>query len=164
MTLLENPADNPCFGCGPSHARGLHLRFERRAIPGEPDGGEEVACTYTPKADEIGWPGLFHTGLHFTVLFETSYWAALTLGGKVHVAHGEQRFAQQRLPRVGLPFVARARVLEQGPAGLRIEAVSETVEGKAIGRLDTAWRTESRARIEKSGLKLPSYLLDEMEP
>src|SRR5574337_979177 len=71
MATLENPRESPCFGCGPRHARGLHLAFERRVAA---DGTEEILCEYTPKEDEIGWPGLMHIGLLFLVMMETSYW------------------------------------------------------------------------------------------
>jgi hypothetical protein len=159
MTPLDNPPESPCFGCGPRHPRGLRLAFERRALPDR----EEVACTYTPKPDEIGWPGLLHTGLHFTVLFETSYWTALTLGGRIHTATGPQVFDQARLPRVGAPFTARARLVA-GEGPLRVRATSETAEGKPCATLETTWRPASRAAVEKAGLRLPAYLLDEMEP
>ena len=153
MTTLENPPENPCFGCGPDHARGLRLQFERV--------GDEVRCTYTAKPDEIGWPGIMHTGLHFTALFETSYWAALELTGKVHVASGPQTFDQQRLPRVGLPFTTRARIVSREP--LRVVAESATAEGKPLARLETSWKAASRAGTERAGVKLPAYLLDEMD-
>jgi hypothetical protein len=96
MTILENPDESPCFGCGPRHARGLRLSFERE--------GDAVRTTYEPKADEVGWPGIFHTGLHFTVLFETCYWAALELTGQVHVLSREPAtFQQDRCPAWGSP-------------------------------------------------------------
>lgn len=154
MTPLENPDENPCFGCGPQHARGLRLQFER--------DGDSVVCTYTPRADEIGWPGLFHTGLHFTALFETCYWAGLELTGKVHVADGAQVFDQKRLPRVGVPFIIRARIVSRDP--LRLVAESTTAEGKPCARLETTMRLASRAATERAGIKLPQYLLDEMAP
>lgn len=153
MAWLENPIENPCFGCGPEHPRGLRLSFERQ--------GNEILCTYTPKADEIGWPGLMHTGLHFTALFEASYWAALELTGKVHVASGPQAFDQQRLPRVGLPFTVRARIVSSEP--LRIVAESATQEGKPLARLEVGFKPSSRTGVERAGIKLPQYLLDEMD-
>lgn len=154
MALLENPTENPCFGCGPRHPRGLHLTFERH--------GDEVTCTYVPRPDEIGWPGLMHTGLHFTTLFETSYWAALELTGKVYAASGTQTFDQQRLPRVGVPFTARARIVGRDP--LRIVAEGVTAEGKPTARLETTWKPASRAGTERAGVKLPDYLLEQMDP
>lgn len=154
MALLENPPENPCFGCGPHHARGLHLAFER--------DGDAVVCRYTPKADEIGWPGIMHTGLHFTVLFETCYWAALEMTGKVQVADGPISYVHQRLPRVGVPFTARARVVSSEP--LKIVAESTTHEGKALGRIEVSFKAASRAGVERAGIKLPQYLLDDMAP
>lgn len=154
MALLENPPENPCFGCGPRHARGLHLNFERER--------NEVLSTYTAAPDEIGWPGIMHTGLHFTVLFETCYWAALELTGKVHVADGEIAYAHQRLPRVGVPFTSRARIVSREP--LKIVAESATSEGKALGRIEVGFKPASRAGIERTGLKLPEYLLEDMAP
>ena len=173
MTPLENPPENPCFGCGPEHARGLHLNFAR--------DGDDIVCTYTPKPDEIGWPGIFHTGLHFTVLFETCYWAALELTGQVHVASGPQVYEHKRLPRVGAPFTVRARILSrepfdsapQGavdkpwPAGhgfVKILAESATLEGKPLGRAECGMAIASRAGTERAGIALPSYLTDQMAP
>lgn len=154
MPMLENPPENPCWGCGPEHPRGLRLRFERH--------GDEVRCTCTPKADEIGWPGIMHTGLHFTALFETCYWAALELTGQVHVATGEQVYAHQRLPRVGVPFTVRARIVSRDP--LRVEATSATLEGKPLGTLVGGFALASRAQVERAGIALPSYLTDVMAP
>jgi hypothetical protein len=154
MTTLENPPENPCFGCGPQHARGLRLAFTRE--------GESVVCTYTPKPDEIGWPGIFHTGLHFTVLFEACYWAALELTGQVHVAAGPQVYEHKRLPRVGAPFTVRAQILSRDP--LRLVAESTTLEGKPLGRAECNMAPASRAGIERAGIHLPDYLLQEMAP
>ena len=154
MTPLENPPENPCFGCGPRHGRGLHLDFAR--------DGDSVVCTYTPKPDEIGWPGIFHTGLHFTVLFETCYWAALELTGKVHVASGPQVYEHKRLPRVGVPFTVRARILTMEP--LKLVAESTSADGRPLGRAECGMALASRAGIERAGIQLPTYLLDEMAP
>lgn len=158
--LLDNPSDNPCFGCGPGVARGLKLTFCReRAL----DGAEEVVAMHTPREDEIGWPGLLHTGLHFTVLYEASYWAAWELTGQVHTSHGPAAYDQQRLPRVGKPFEARAR-LAPADEGVRIEARSLNPEGKVLATLGTAWRAASRERTTKAGIALPDYLLRDMAP
>lgn len=154
MTLLENPDENPCFGCGPKHARGLHLNFER--------DGDAVVSHYTAKPDEIGWPGIMHTGLHFTTLFETAYWGALELTGQVHVADGEVKYAHERLPRVGTPFTIRARIVSREPLTLRAESVN--AQGKRLGSLECAFKPASRAGIERAGIALPQYLLDDMAP
>ncbi len=159
MGELENPEENPCFGCGPRHPRGLHLRFE--SVQAE-DGVPEVATRFTPQPDEIGWPTLFHHGLHFTVLYEASYWTALTLGGRLWVSTGPIRYDARRLPRVGVEHVARARVLERSASSLSIRATSATLAGKPCGELESNWTPARREAVERAGITLPAYLLSEI--
>jgi hypothetical protein len=161
MVALENPPENPCFGCGPQHPRGLRLRFERAVGP---DGVEEVRTQFTPQPDEIGWPGLFHTGLHFAVLYEVSYWTALTLGGRLMVSTGPGTYEHRRLPRVGRPHHAVARFGPDAPEGRSVVATSESEDGKPCGSLRTFWRPIRRSEVERAGLALPSYLLEEIPP
>ena len=161
MIPLENPPENPCFGCGPAHPRGLHLSFARAE---REDGSEEILCEYAPQPDEIGWPGLFHIGLLFMVMMETSYWTALTIGGKVMTVFGPETFEMLRLPRVGLPFRCRARVASALPTGVRIVCKAEGANGKSQATLETNWRPASRAAVQRAGISLPAYLLEDMEP
>jgi hypothetical protein len=161
MVELENPPENPCFGCGPHHARGLRLSFTREVGS---DGVDEIRGSFTPHADETGWPGLFHTGLHFTVLYEVSYWTALTLGGRLMVSTGPGTYAHQRLPRVGRPHVARARIGPWDGATRLVRATTATVDGKPCGTLETSWRVVDRAELDRAGLQLPDYLLSDVPP
>ncbi len=159
MGALENPPENPCFGCGPQHPRGLRLSFEQGVSA---DGEAELRTTFTPAPDEVGWPGIYHTGLHFMVLYEVSYWTALTLGGRLMVSTGPGTYEHRRLPRVGRAHVARARLGEPTPEGQVVNATTETAEGKPCGSLRTLWRPVTSAEVERAGLNLPSYLLDEI--
>ena len=159
MVALENPAENTCFGCGPQHPRGLRLAFEK--VLGD-DGVAEVRTSFRPKGDETGWPGLFHAGLHFMVLYEVSYWTALTLGGRLMVSTGPGTYAHRRLPRVGRTYVARARLGPRTPEGLRVDATSATEDGKPCGTLTSFWRPVTREEIDRAGLTLPEYLLEEI--
>ncbi len=159
MTDLENPPENPCFGCGPTHSRGLHLRFETDRAP---DGEPEVRTHFTPKTDEIGWPTLFHHGLHFMVLYETSYWTALTLGGQLWVSQGRIEYAPVRLPRVGIEHTARARIVARSPESLTIRASSSTAEGKPCGALESTWTPVRLEAIERARVPLPDYLRSEI--
>ncbi len=161
MVLLENPAENPCFGCGPHHSRGLHLTFERRTGEG---GVDEVVCEYAPKPDEIGWPGLMHIGLLFMVLMETSYWAALTLGGKVMTMTGPSTFEYRRLPRIGETLRARARIEAPTENGVRMTCCGESLEGKPYATLASTWQRTRRSQLERAGVALPAYLLEDMDP
>jgi hypothetical protein len=159
MVALENPPENPCFGCGPRHARGLKLQFEEGVGP---DGAPELRTAFTPGEDEVGWPGIFHTGLHFTVLYEVSYWAALTLGGRLMVSTGPVTYDHRRLPRVGRPHVARAHLGPLTGDVRSVRALTETAEGKPCGTMESSWRVVDRAEIDRADLRLPQYLLSEI--
>ena len=161
MVELENPEQSPCFGCGPHHPRGLRLRFERVVAN---DGVEEVRSEFVPKPDEIGWPTLFHHGLHFMVLNEVSYWVALTLTDRLWNLAGPATYAAERLPRVGVAHVARARIVRQSPGEIAIRATTATITGKPCGSLEGTWRPVSRAVIERAGVPLPDYLLPQLGP
>ncbi len=161
MTELENPAEKSCFGCGPHHARGLRLRFESGTSP---EGDPEVRTSFTPRADETGWPTLFHHGLHFMVLYETSYWAALTLGNRLWVSVGPTVYTADRLPRVGAAHLARARLVASEPDRLSIRATTATAEGKPCGSLESSWRPADRSTLERARVPLPEYLLSEIRP
>ncbi len=161
MTLLENPVESPCFGCGPRHERGLRLTFERRTDSG---GVEEIVCEYAPKPDEIGWPGLMHIGLLFMTMMETSYWTALTLGERVHTASGPMTFEPLRLPRVGRTFRSRAHIAGTDDNLLRVACVAESADGRPHATMSSTWRRATRSAAEKAGLALPGYLLEDMEP
>lgn len=161
MSELENPAESPCFGCGPAHARGLRLRFEQVVAE---DGVPEVRSTFTPKPDEVGWPTLFHHGLHFMVLNEVSYWAALTLTDHVWVMVGPATYLTERLPRVGVSHTARARILERAADRLTIRAATAATDGKPCGTLESTWRPASRAVVERARIPLPGYLLADLLP
>jgi hypothetical protein len=159
--MLENPVENPCFGCGPQHARGLRLQFERVTLP---DGSEAVRTEFTPKPDEIGWPGLYHHSLHFAALYEVSYWTALTLGGKLWVSTGPITYEAQRLPRVGVRHLAQAQIVSALEEKLEIRSDSATEAGKPCGRLLSSWTPASRRSVERAGISLPDYLLTELAP
>lgn len=161
MAELENPLENPCFGCGPRHERGLRLRFE---CVTEPDGTAEIIGRFSPKPDEIGWPTVFHHGLHFMVLYEASYWAALTLGGRLWVSHGPITYDASRLPRVGVDHLVRARLTAREPEALVIQATTATEAGKPCGTLVSSWVPARREAVERSGIALPAYLLSEIRP
>jgi hypothetical protein len=155
MARLENPLTNPCFGCGPRNRRGLRLSFERRR--------NEVWCIYTPRKDEIGWPGYMHPGLHYKVLRETSYWGALELGGKLHGASRKSIFEADS-PPVGRPFRARSRIAKRTRRGLLMVTVSESLNGHRYGKFQSLYVPVKRSYVERSGLKLPRYLLEDIEP
>ena len=156
MAKLENPLESPCFGCGPRHRRGLKLSFERR--------GNEVWCLYTPRKDEVGWPGFIHPGLHYLILRETSYWGALILGDKIHSSGGKSVFLEVNSPPILVPFRARSRIKRRTRRGLHMVTVSESLKGRPYGRFESFYLPVKRSEVKSEGLKLPSYLLEDMDP
>ncbi len=161
MVDLENPADNPCFGCGPNHPRGLRLKFSEETAE---DGQREIVTHFEPQPDEIGWPTLFHHGLQFLVLYEVSYWAALTLGGRLMVSEGPIDYTAARLARVGVRHVARARLDGTREGRLRIRAASATEAGKPCASLASGWRDADPESVRRAGIPLPPYLASELRP
>ena len=137
------------------------MQFEQETAE---DGTPEVRTRFTPQPDEIGWPTLFHHGLHFMVLSEVSYWAALTLTGKLWLLDGPATYSVERLPRVGVAHLARARLVGRETDRLAIRATSASVEGKACGSLASSWRPASRAAIERAHIPLPEYLIPDLFP
>ena len=77
-----------------SAPRGLRLWFDRADAD---DGIAEIRSRFTPGPDEVGWPTVFHRGLHFMVRHEVSYWAALT--GTLSVMTGAASHQAERLSR-----------------------------------------------------------------
>jgi len=157
MTPLDNPAANSCFGCGPAHPHGTHLRFYR--------DGDEVVAVHSPRETDIGWPGMLHTGLHFMTMMEAGYWAAWEVTGVVHSMFGTHAFTQDRLPRTAEDWQARARVVARDEGGVPV--VTETLArqgGRATGRLLAHWRPVSRDLVARAGLDLPDYITQDLAP
>lgn len=157
MRTLDNPEDNPCFGCGPANDRGLSLSFARD----EDDNGRPfVTALHEPGEDEIGWPGFFHGGLHFTLLYETSYWTALTLGPAMMTADSQLVFDERTVPRVGKPVRTRGFLEGETDDRYRVRAVSLGADGRHLGTLEGRWRPARREEIERAGIELPDYLME----
>lgn len=160
MRELENPAENPCFGCGPGHERGLNLSF---AQDEDDEGRPFVTTEHTPTEDEVGWPAFLHGGLHFTLLYETSYWTALTLGEVLMVADGQLTFDERTVPIVGRTVRTRGFLEAAVEDRHRVRAVSLGEDGRHLATLEGYWRPVTRAEIERAEIELPGYLMDALE-
>lgn len=112
----------------------------------------------------MGWPGRMHPGLHYMVLRETSYWGALSLGGKLHGASGKSVFWDAVTPPVGVPFRARSRIGKRTQRGLHMLTVSESLIGRRYGKFEAFYVPVRRSFIQKAGMKLPDYLIEDMVP
>ena len=97
-------ADQPCFGCGPSHPSGFHLTFEHE--------GDEIVTRFTPTDRYQGPPGIMHGGLVSTLADEVAAWAVIAKLGKFgFTASFEARFRQP--VRIGVTTEARARIANE---------------------------------------------------
>jgi hypothetical protein len=97
------------------------------------------------------------------VLRETAYWAALALGGKLHGASRKSVFTANS-PPIGRPFRARAKIAKRTRRGLHMVTTSESLSGYRYGKFQSFYTPVKRSYIAKSGLKLPDYLLEDVEP
>ena len=98
-------AEQPCFGCGPTHPIGFHLAFARE--------GEEIVTRFTPGAQYQGPIGIMHGGLVSTLADETAAWAIIALLGKFGFTAGFT--AKFHAPvRIDQEVEARAAITRDG--------------------------------------------------
>lgn len=64
----ESLYEQYCHACGRLNPNGLQLRFRR-------DGVSGVVTRYQPKAEDQGFPGVFHGGVLATLLDEAMAWS-----------------------------------------------------------------------------------------
>ena len=96
-------ADQPCFGCGPRHAIGMRLRFERI--------GDEVVTRFVPHDRFQGPPGIMHGGLVMTLADEVAAWSIIRGRGKFGFTTGiKGRF--RRPIRIDREVEGRARIIK----------------------------------------------------
>ncbi len=104
-------ADQPCFGCGPNHAIGFHLKFER--------DGDAVVTRFTPGAQYQGPPGIMHGGLVMTLADEVGAWALLAFKEKfgfTATVEGKLR----RPVRIGVETIGRAWISKESSRVVRV--------------------------------------------
>ncbi len=103
-TDLTFPQDGGCFGCSPSNADGLRMRFRRR--------GERVHAAYTIPDRFHGAPGIVHGGLAATILDEISCAAAVFVGDRF-VVTGELTVRYEHPCPVEQPIDVVARITDR---------------------------------------------------
>lgn len=65
---------NHCFGCGPDNADGLRIRIYR-----DGERTDRLVGTFEPHASRLGFPGIVHGGVQFTVLDCMAAWILIGL-------------------------------------------------------------------------------------
>lgn len=100
-------AESPCFGCGPTHPIGLHLRFARR--------DDVITTRFVPPETMQGPPGVMHGGLVMTVGDELGAWTVLGL-----------------LDRFGFTVAFEGRLHEPTRTGVPARGEGTVADGVAI--------------------------------
>ncbi len=101
-----------CFACGRRNPIGLQLRFVRAA------GG--VRALYTPRDEDVGFPGAVHGGVLVTLLDEAMAWAmyaeayALGVTAKLEVRYRRSASLDDTLALTGRVTRVRGRRIEVG--------------------------------------------------
>ena len=104
-------ADQPCFGCGPNHPFGFHLKFEQ--------DGEHVVTRFVPGAQYQGPPGIMHGGLVMTLADEVGAWALLAFKEKFgFTASVEGKL--RRPVRIGVETEGRAWIAKESSRVVRV--------------------------------------------
>ena len=105
-------ADQPCFGCGPNHPFGFHLKFEQ--------DGEAVVTRFVPGTQYQGPPGIMHGGLVMTLADEVGAWALLAFKEKFgFTASVEGKL--RRPVRIGVETEGRAWIAKESSRVVRVE-------------------------------------------
>jgi uncharacterized protein (TIGR00369 family) len=110
VTVLDFPG---CFVCGSENPAGLHVRFAR-------EGDEGCRAEYTAHGDHVGWPGLMHGGLLFTLMDEAVAWAVCYAGLRGVTGRAEVRF--RRPLTVGSRVAVTGRVVDRARRAVRVRA------------------------------------------
>ena len=119
-TPIESPA-NRCFVCGPSNPIGLKLNFRI--------DGDVCRAEFTPGDAHMGYQGLTHGGIIFSVLDDVmANWLWLQ-GERCFTARADIRY-RASLP-IGTPVRLEARMLRR--KGRLVQ-----LEGKVIRQADAA--------------------------
>jgi acyl-coenzyme A thioesterase PaaI-like protein len=129
-------AVQPCFGCSPSNAAGLHLTFTCE--------GDEVTTRYVPPEHLQGPPGILHGGLVMTLADELAAWTIV--GQKQRLGFTAAVDARLRAPvRIGVEVEGRGRIVSDAGRVLKVEIILRQAE------LEVFRGTFTFALLDRSG-------------
>ena len=138
---LETSADNPCFGCGPTNASGLRLKFRRT--------GSEVRAEFTPSPSHQGWPGRLHTGILYTVLIETANWTLFAVLGRLGIPGRTTTLQTARWVGVNERLESSGRVVSNDDRFATVETKATSSDGALVGSLDRVYELADRETMLK---------------
>ena len=102
-----------CFVCGSENKSGLHVTFDR-------DGDAGCRAEFTALDEHVGWPGLMHGGLLFTLMDEAAAWAVRYAG--LHGVTGRAEVRFRRPVTVGVRLAITGRVVDRARRAVRVRA------------------------------------------
>lgn len=126
--MKSQPNSRMCFGCGRENPIGLQARYYQ--------DDNKVYCTYTPRDEYQGYPGVVHGGILCTILDEVLFRTALIDGDPWMVtARMEVRFkapvpTEKPLTATAEVTKRKTRVLE-AKGEIRLEDGTLAVEANA---------------------------------
>jgi uncharacterized protein (TIGR00369 family) len=136
----------PCFGCGPDHPAGFHLKVERQ--------GDEVITRMTPDDRYQSVPGIMHGGLVATLADELAAWACIVIAEKFGFTVSMEAKYQSPV-RIGKDIEARARITKSTGRFLHVE-VNVAQEGRACCTSEFRFVLLDRSGVDKLvGRELP---------
>ncbi len=89
-----------CYVCGCDNPQGLHIAFCA-------DGADGCRAEYTARPEHVGWPGIIHGGMLFTLMDEAVAWALMYAGLHGVTARGQFRFCAPATVGARLDITAR---------------------------------------------------------
>jgi acyl-coenzyme A thioesterase PaaI-like protein len=103
--------NQPCFGCGPNHPFGFHLKFVQEA--------QQVVTRFVPGPQYQGPPGIMHGGLVMTLADEVGAWALLAFKEKFGFTTSVE--AKLRRPvRIGVETLGRGWIAKESSRVVRV--------------------------------------------
>lgn len=140
MADVESGVYQGCFVCGTENEAGLQIAFRK-------DAGGGSRAEFVFRSEHVGWPGIVHGGLLFTLMDEAAAKACTFAGSRCLTAKAEARF---RVPaRVGDTLVVTGRVTFASSRALRARAEVRNGgdDGELIAELDAMMAIVSPERL-----------------
>ncbi|HEY3383645.1 MAG TPA: PaaI family thioesterase [Vicinamibacterales bacterium] len=130
-----------CYVCGAENKAGLHVPFSP-----DPAGGSRAE--YVAQPEHVGWPGIIHGGLLFTLMDEAVASACTFAGLYCVTAKADARFRVSA--RVGMRLVITGRITFSSQRAVRaraeIRAGSDT--GDILAELEAMMAITDPARFD----------------
>jgi acyl-coenzyme A thioesterase PaaI-like protein len=128
----EGLYDQYCHACGRQNPTGLQLRFRR-------DGEAGVVTSYTPKPEDVGFPGVLHGGILATLMDEAMAWSM---------------YAAERVMGVTAKMEMKYRRQVRLDGELTVRGVITRIRGRRIEVDATILDAEGQRLVESSALFL----------